>query len=121
PISFDVSSVTNALSALLAEPTLGRLFVIEEAGTYAGYLALTFGFSIEYGGRDAFIDEIFLVDSARGRGLGTRAITEAMALCPSFGVRVLHLEVDLENTAAERLYRRLGFESHNRRLMHRHV
>ncbi len=41
-------------------------------GTAAGYAALTFGFSLEVGGRDAFIDELFLIEAARGKGRYTR-------------------------------------------------
>ena len=40
-----------------------------------GYLVLTLGYSLEYGGRDAFIDEVYIRSSYRGRGIGTAALT----------------------------------------------
>ena len=49
---------------------LGRAWLIEEAGQTIGYAVLGLGFGIEYGGADAFVDDLYLVPTARGRGLG---------------------------------------------------
>ena len=87
----------------------------------AGYLILTFGFSLEYGGRDAFIDEFFIATPHRGRGLGKAALEEVARLAPGLGVHAIHLEVADNNHGAESLYSRQGFYRHNRRLMTRWV
>jgi diamine N-acetyltransferase len=80
---------------------------------------VTIGYSIEFGGRDAFLDELFVSADSRGRGLGTRALEVAAEACREAGIVALHLEVDHANTAAQRLYRRHGFVDHDRYLMTR--
>lgn len=107
----------EALTTLIADEQLGAVWVLEDEQGVAGYLAVTLGYSLEYGGRDAFIDELFLGARARGRGAGRTALELAEAWCRSRGVRALHLEVELHRDRAFDLYRQNGFEDHERRLM----
>jgi GNAT superfamily N-acetyltransferase len=78
---------------------------------------LTFGYSLEFHGRDAFVDELYLQEGARGRGTGRQALEFLAGVCSDLGVRALHLEVVRGNEAAQRLYRGFGFEDHDRYLM----
>lgn len=105
----------ESVAPLLPEDTAaGRVWLIEMKGEAIGYIALCFGYSIEFGGRDAFVDEFYIVEEARGRGIG-RAVLEAVKVAAvSFGVRVLHLEVARENHEAKRLYSNAGFASRER-------
>ena len=114
---FDERAVGRALAQVLADESLGRVWLIEWGGERAGYLVLTFGFSLEFGGRDAFIDELYVREEFRGRGLGRRAIELAERACRERGVGSLHLEVERANTAAQELYRRSGFRDHDRYLL----
>ncbi|HEX7830010.1 MAG TPA: GNAT family N-acetyltransferase [Thermoanaerobaculia bacterium] len=104
----------RALREVLANPALGRVLII---GDYTGYLIVAFGFSIEFGGRDAFLDELYVVPEARGQGLGTAAIDEAERVCRENDIHALHLEVEFTNESAKRLYARRGFAEHSRQLM----
>ena len=79
------------------------------------------GWSLEYGGRDAFIDEIFVSPSYRDRGLGRRALDAIAEACLELEVRALHLEVERDNVRASELYRKWGFEDSDRRLMTRRL
>ncbi|MGH9336239.1 MAG: GNAT family N-acetyltransferase, partial [Vicinamibacteria bacterium] len=99
---FDREKARAALLPLLTDPVLGRVWVFRDGGPLVGYFVLTLGWSLEYGGRDAFVDELFVLPSHRGRGLGKRAL-EVMG-SDELGVQALHLEVERENPAAE-LYR----------------
>ncbi len=105
------------LARLLAEPGLGRVFVLEEGGRVAGYLVLTFGFSLEFGGRDALVDELYVAPGHRGRGLGTRALAAAEAACRELGIRIVHLVVERHKTGVRELYRRLGYVAPPRDVM----
>ena len=69
----------RALATLLDDDTLGGVWVLEDEQGVAGYLAVTLGYSLEYGGRDAFIDELYLAARARGRGAGRAALELAEA------------------------------------------
>jgi ribosomal protein S18 acetylase RimI-like enzyme len=116
-ISFDERGAREALAQLLSDGRLGRVCLIRSGGDVAGYLVVTFGFSLEFGGRDAFVDELFLRGEFRRRGIGKLALAFAEEQCREAGVGALHLEVERANTAAQELYRRSGFRDHDRYLM----
>jgi ribosomal protein S18 acetylase RimI-like enzyme len=118
---FDEHITRSALEQFIGDPTLGRLWLIQEDDIVIGYLALTFGYSFEYHGRDAFIDELYILPSHRGQGIGTRAMQFVIEAAPGLGVHALHLEVEQQNSAAQRLYRKAGFENHERYLLNRWV
>ncbi len=116
-IAFDEAEARRALALLLSDARLGRVYLIGVGGELAGYLVVTFGFSLEFKGRDAFVDELFLRAEMRGRGLGSRALSVAEETCRAEGVRALHLEVERANTGAQEVYRRAGFKDHDRYLL----
>jgi ribosomal protein S18 acetylase RimI-like enzyme len=90
-----------------------------KGGPPVGYLVLGFGYSLEFLGRDAFVDELYVDEAHRGGGLGRRFLQAAERVCRANGVRALHLEVDPSNAVAQALYRSWGFADHDRRLMTR--
>jgi ribosomal protein S18 acetylase RimI-like enzyme len=116
-MEFDEAVARRALGQLLGDERLGRVYLMRAGAETVGYLVLTFGFSLEFGGRDAFVDEIFVRDEWRGRGAGRRALELAARVCREAGVRALHLEVDHVNPRAQALYRAAGFKDHDRYLM----
>jgi len=115
---FDAAQASAAVTKLMDNAAdLGGFWVAEVDGDVAGYMAVTFGFSLEYRGRDAFLDELYLAGRFRGRGLGREAMDLAERFCRESGVRALHLEVEQHRNEARELYRRRGFESRSRELM----
>ena len=116
-IAFDEREVRAVLAQLFANESHGLACLILLGGEVAGYFVLAFGFSVEFRGRDAFIDELFVKEHFRGRGAGAAAIRFAEGLCRERGVRALHLEVERGNTAAQSVYRRAGFADHDRYLL----
>ena len=116
-IAFDEAAARAALAQLLADERFGLAHLILVGGEVAGYIVVTFGFSLEFRGRDAFVDELFVREEFRGRGAGAAALRFAEGLCRARGVRALHLEVERANTGAQALYRRAGFADHDRYLL----
>ncbi|HWQ35341.1 MAG TPA: GNAT family N-acetyltransferase [Blastocatellia bacterium] len=110
-----------ALQQLLTDDSKGRVWLIEADGEMVGYTVLTFGFSLEFHGRDAFVDELFIVSEWRGRGIGRQTLGFLAAACRTLGIAALHLEVERANTVAQELYRSAGFVDHDRYLMTRWV
>ena len=115
----DEPAARRALATLLADPSLGRVWFIEGGGAPAGYMVVTLGFSLEFAGRFALLDELYVREGFQRGGVGARAVEEAAAACAAWGVRALRLEVAWENDGAQRLYRRLGFDAHGRHTMTR--
>jgi len=116
-LKFDETKARRALQGIIGDETFGRVFLIRLADEVAGYAVLTFGYSLEFHGRDAFVDEIYLRDEYRGRGIGNRALKFLTEVCAENGISALHLEVERSNTPAQAVYRKFGFEDHDRYLM----
>jgi ribosomal protein S18 acetylase RimI-like enzyme len=117
-LEFNRDAALAALGKLLAEEAFGCAWLIERDGRALGYIVLTFGYSLEFGGRDAFIDELYIQEAYRGCGVGTETLELAESAARSMGIAALHLEVDRDNRVASRFYRRSGFEDRARfRLM----
>jgi ribosomal protein S18 acetylase RimI-like enzyme len=119
PTPFDAPATREALERFLSNDFFGRAWLILDGGTPVGYIVLTFGYSLEYRGRDAFIDEFFIAASHRSRGWGRAAIAFVEDAARSLGVRALHLEVSHSNPRAYDFYRRAGFEDYSRHLLNK--
>ena len=107
----------QAFAKLLSDDRLGRVWLIQADDKDVGYIVVTLGFSMEYGGRHALLDDVFIQSAFRGAGLGKAALVEVCAAMQQLGVRALHVEVGPDNTPAQALYRRIGFASANRQLL----
>ena len=99
----------KTISTLLLAPELGPVWLISHAGTLAGYIAICLGYSIEFGGRDAFVDEFFLLDDFRGKGIGTVVLEMVIERLKEDSVKALHLEVGQSNQRAQAMYAAAGF------------
>ena len=114
---FDEAERTENLKLLLAHPHYGKLWMIKHDDLVAGYTFLGYGFSFEFKGRDAFVDELFILPEFQGQGIGIRAIDFIIAEAKKEGVKVLHLEAEHHNERGLRLYRSKGFVDHKRCLL----
>ena len=115
PIAPD--ALERALRAVeLREPLL-HVWMIALAGRNVGYVALALGYSIEVGGLDAFIDELYVLPEARAQGLGRAALRFVEAQAVDLNVHRLCLEVEHRNPRARALYAELGYAAHPRHLM----
>jgi ribosomal protein S18 acetylase RimI-like enzyme len=106
---FDSGAAAKAIKQLLANPSLGQICFIYNSADLAGYLALTFCFSLEFQGRFALLDELYIRDGFRGQKLGKAAIAFAKTVCEQKGIKALRLEVGMANEAAQGLYQASGF------------
>lgn len=97
------------LAPLLEGNPLGAAYLIGPQRAPIGYVVITFGWSVEFGGMDAFVDELFIRPGVRGRGVATEVLQSLGKALGQAGVKALHLEVDHDNAPAQRLYRRNGF------------
>jgi GNAT superfamily N-acetyltransferase len=114
---FDAARARRATETLLTEPEFGGVWMIDADGSLAGYLVVLLGYSLEFGGRFGLLDELFVAEDHRGRGLGAEALAFAGQQCRARGWQALRLEVGQQNHGAISLYRRAGFQMHDRFLM----
>ena len=116
-IQFDEPAARATFQRFLSLPAFGRVWLLYEGDTLVGYIVLTIGFSFEFHGHDAFIDELYIDAAHRRRGLGRQAVAYLEEKAGEMGVNAIHLEVDRGNDPAFELYRRVGYEDHDRFLM----
>ncbi len=87
----------------------GAAYLIGPPRAPIGYIIVTFGWSVEFGGMDGFVDELFIRPGVRGRGVATEVLMSLPRALAGAGLKALHLEVATGNQSAQRLYGRAGF------------
>ena len=113
----DVEVAKNLFHEFISNENLGKSWLIYSENEIVGYIILTFIFSFEYGGKIAFVDELFIKETARGKGIGKEAIQFIQREVPKLSLNLLYLEVEPHNENAQKLYLAHDFELHNRKLM----
>jgi ribosomal protein S18 acetylase RimI-like enzyme len=119
-IAITPAELDRGLRELLADPRLGTVFVIEDASAAVGYALCAFSFDLEFRGLEAWMTELYIVEGARSRGIGTAALRELEATLRARGIKALHLQVRPDNPAVA-LYERLGFTRVPRLVMTRRL
>lgn len=115
--TFYETDASRNFEEFIQNENLGKFWVITQSGKTIGYVILTFGYSFEYGGRDAFVDELYLKKDYRNRGIGTLIFESIEFYARKHDVKTIHLEVEQGNEAANRLYIKSGFKSNDRTLL----
>lgn len=114
---FDEQQSREALALLLENRLLGTVFLIDVDDEPAGYGVVTFGFSLEFYGRFALLDELYLQENCRGRGLGKASLEFVENLCRRDGIHTLRLEVAKTNSRALSIYRQAGYRDQDREFL----
>jgi ribosomal protein S18 acetylase RimI-like enzyme len=113
----DIEESKKLFQEFITNENLGKSWLIFSENEIVGYIILTFIFSFEYGGKIAFIDELFIKETERGKGFGKEAIQFIQREVPKLSLKLLYLEVEPHNENAQKLYLAHDFELHNRKLM----
>ena len=113
----DVEVAKKLFQEFISNEHLGKSWLIYTENEIVGYIILTFIFSFEYGGKIAFVDELFIKENARGKGIGKEAIQFIQKEVPKLSLNLLYLEVEPHNENAQKLYLAHDFVIHNRKLM----
>ena len=116
-IVFDKPMLHTSLEKMMKDDSLGKVWLICDEGEAVGYCLLTFGYSLEFHGRDALLDEFYIKESYRSKGIGQETIKFLEGVCRELGVDALHVHVDKKNIKAQALYDKIGFKALDRILM----
>jgi ribosomal protein S18 acetylase RimI-like enzyme len=115
-VEADTSRFPDTVRFLLAHPDHGRIVLMFDGQSVAGYSILIQHWSNEYGGAILLIDELYVKPAARGRGLG-REFFEMLKRELPWQPRIMILEVARSNPRAQRFYSSLGFTEKSNILM----
>jgi len=114
---FNPAKANLVLQQFLGSPDLGKIWLLRQNENIIGYLVLTFCYSFEFGGRIAFLDELFIKEIFRHQGFGNQALTFVLTKAKDLGLKILHLEAERHNLAGKALYHKFGFKDHDRHLL----
>lgn len=106
--SHDDFRVRRALEPLLVDDALGQVWVVDGPRGLLGYCVVTWSYSLESGGRECIVDEIYV--TTQSTGLGSQLLRESMNAARRAGVRVAFLETEAHNVRARGFYSRHDFE-----------
>ena len=110
-IAWSADAGEPALRKLIGDATLGVIGLVERAGDAIGYFVVTWGYDLEWNGRDAFLTELYLVAAERGAGVGREVLARLEGVAKDHGTKALHLMVRNENAHARRFYDAAGYVS----------
>jgi GNAT superfamily N-acetyltransferase len=113
---FNPLTAQRTVRELLTHPEFGSIILLESADDAVGHFALTFGFSLEFHGRYALLDELYLVPTVRGRGWSRHCLKIAADIARAKGMAALRLEVNHANAHARSTYLKSGFKDDRRDL-----
>lgn len=116
-IESDQAHRRAALEPLLEGSPHGAVWMIGPKMAPVGYIAISFGWSIELGGLDGVLDEFWIREAVRRRGMGGEALLALQKTLKAAGVVALSLEVAHGNATALRLYERAGFRRRDYQFM----
>jgi ribosomal protein S18 acetylase RimI-like enzyme len=91
----------------LAQPGQGILLALVD-GTPAGFLAHATTLDLYLGGPTGEIADLLVTDRARGRGVGTALVAEAVRRFDEAGCGEVRVVTDADNAAAIRVYGKAG-------------
>jgi ribosomal protein S18 acetylase RimI-like enzyme len=103
---FDAARARRAFGPLLDDDTHGIVWIVDAPASYA---VLTWGWSIEAGGAEAVLDEIFV--SERNSGVGSSLLLHVLADGRRRGLARIFLETEAPNDRVRGFYERHGFRT----------
>jgi GNAT superfamily N-acetyltransferase len=112
---------SEALEAILADRSRGRIFVAREGSEVVGMASLLYTISTAEGGKAALFEDLIVHPQHRGKGIGSKLVNYVIQQARAEGVLRITLLTDLENDTALGLYRKLGFVDSDMQPMRLHL
>lgn len=114
---FDLEISNKLFHQFVTDEKQGKGWIIHTNNEVVGYIILTFIFSFEYQGTIAFLDELYIKKTARGKGIGKQSLQFIQEQAPKLSLKVIYLEIEPHNETAQKLYLANDFAIHKRKLM----
>ena len=108
---FEPNSETQskALSKIILDSKIGIILIAKGDDKILGMVNLLFTESTALGSKVALLEDMFVLSSSRGRGIGSQLIDYAISEAKKAGCKRITLLTDIENTKAQSFYQKKGF------------
>ena len=101
--------LARAADGVFADPARGAFLLALLDGRVVGLAYLSYQWTLEHGGKIAWLEELFIERDVRSRGFGERLLEAALEHAKGAGCRAVDLEVENGHPRAANLYQRAGF------------
>lgn len=98
------------LEMILKDPTIGSIFVLKENDAIIGMVSILWSISTALGGKVAFLEDMIVSPSYRGKGAGRMLVEYAIAYTQKRECKRITLLTDNDNHVAHQFYQQLGFK-----------
>lgn len=105
----DSEKQRRALSEILSDASIGRIYVVREGPSVIAMASLLYTVSTAEGGKAAWLEDVAVRPDRRGRGLARMLLEHLVANARAEGVLRITLLTDADNERAHALYEGLGF------------
>lgn len=109
-IEYSADILSAAIGEMLKKEDLGLFLVARYNGKLIGIAAISFAWTLEHGGKSAWLDELYVLPEYRGNGIGSALLESMIDALKKEGCSAIDLEVEEDHRRAEHLYKRKGFE-----------
>lgn len=98
------------LEMILKDASIGSIFVLKENDAIIGMVSILWSISTALGGKVAFLEDMIVSPSYRGKGGGRMLVEYAIAYAHKCECKRITLLTDSDNHAAHQFYQQLGFK-----------
>ena len=108
---FEPNSETQskALSKIILDSKIGIILIAKDDDKILGMVNLLFTESTALGSKVALLEDMVVLSSSRGEGIGSQLIDYAISEAKKVGCKRITLLTDIENTKAQSFYQKKGF------------
>ncbi|MFM8270346.1 MAG: GNAT family N-acetyltransferase [Pseudomonadota bacterium] len=106
-------NIEEGVKSLLRNESLATPYFIQMGEERVGYVILTRYHSVEKGGLTIYIDELYVEDRYRKKGIGGKVMEEIMQLARTLGAKTLWAQTETYNKAAQSFFKGNGFRQNS--------
>lgn len=106
----DPEAQRRGLLRIITNSEVGVVLIARENSAVLGMVGLLYTVSTALGERVALLEDMIVAPEARGFGVGSRLLQQAVRVAKACGCKRITLLTDRSNQAAQRFYQRHGFE-----------
>jgi GNAT superfamily N-acetyltransferase len=103
--------IRSMLATLIADPSQGAVFIARDGGAAVGVATLDWKWSSLKGARLGYLEDLFVDQSARGKGIADALIEICAERCRELGMPAMQWATLPDNHRAQKVYDRTGADS----------